>query len=83
MNHEGRELHSQVLNWPYCKKAYNKVIAQRGDHDLPRSPSSPLKHYANMSVQYIAIFDPCKNGNFQMKKCVIFCLKHRSWVRRF
>ena len=25
-------------------------------------------HYANMSVQYTAIFHGCKNGNFQMKK---------------
>ena len=25
------------------------------------------KHYANMSVQYTAIFHGCKNDNFQMK----------------
>ena len=31
-------------------------------------------HYANMSVQYTAIFHGCKNGNFQMKKCVVFFL---------
>ena len=29
-------------------------------------------HYANMSVQYTAIFHGCKNGNFQMKKCDFF-----------
>ena len=30
-------------------------------------------HYANMSVQYTAIFHGCENGNFQMKKeCDIF-----------
>ena len=29
-------------------------------------------HYANMSVQYTAIFHSCKNLNFQLKKCVIF-----------
>ena len=40
-------------------------------------------HYANMSVQYTAIFHGYKNGNFQMKKCdffSFFCSKHRSWV---
>ena len=31
-------------------------------------------HYANMSVQYTAIFHGCKNGNFQMKKCEIFLI---------
>ena len=33
--------------------------------------SSPL-HYANMSVQYTAIFHGCKNDNFQMKIFDIF-----------
>ena len=31
-------------------------------------------HYANMSVQYTAIFHGCKNGNFQMKTCEIFLI---------
>ena len=31
-----------------------------------------LSHYANMSVQYVAIFHGSKNGKFQMKKCDIF-----------
>ena len=32
-------------------------------------------HYANMSVQYTAIFHGCKNGNFQMKKkCDMFLI---------
>ena len=31
-----------------------------------------MNHYANMSVQYTAIFHGCKNGNFHMKKCDIF-----------
>ena len=31
-------------------------------------------HYANMSVQYSAIFHGCKNGNFQMKKCDTFLI---------
>ena len=29
-------------------------------------------HYANMSVQYTAIFHNCKNDNFQMKFFDIF-----------
>ena len=40
-------------------------------------------HYANMSVQYTAIFHGCKKGNFQTKKMWSFshfCSKHRSWV---
>ena len=31
-------------------------------------------HYANMSVQCIAIFHGCKNGNFQMEKCDYFLI---------
>ena len=31
-------------------------------------------HYANMSVQYTAIFHGCKKGNFQMKKCDFFLI---------
>ena len=31
-------------------------------------------HYANMPVQYTAIFHDCKNDNFQMKNCDIFLI---------
>ena len=31
-------------------------------------------HYANMSVQYTAIFHGCKNDNFQMKISDIFLI---------
>ena len=31
-------------------------------------------HYANMSVQYSAIFHCCKNDNFQMKSFDIFLI---------
>ena len=41
---------------------------------MPVSWHCSLCHYANMSVQYIAIFHGCKNGNFQMKKCEIFLI---------
>ena len=34
-----------------------------------------MAHYANMFMQYTAIFHGCKNGNFQMKKCDIFAKK--------
>ena len=33
-----------------------------------------ISHYANMSVQYTAIFHGCKNGNFQMKNRDIFLI---------
>ena len=33
-----------------------------------------LEHYANMSVQYSAIFHGCKNDNFQMKFFDIFLI---------
>ena len=33
-----------------------------------------MKHYANMSVQYTAIFHGYKNDNFQMKNCDIFLI---------
>ena len=33
-----------------------------------------IAHYANMSVQYTAIFHGCKNDNFQMKFFLIFFL---------
>ena len=31
----------------------------------------PPVHYANMPLQYTAIFQGCKNENFQMKHCDI------------
>ena len=32
------------------------------------------KHYANMSVQYLAFFHGCKNENFQIKNIDIFLI---------
>ena len=45
-------------------------------------------HYANMPVQYTAIFHGCKNDNFQLKNCDIFLIfasniDHGYTVRRF
>ena len=34
----------------------------------------PKRHYANMSVQYTAIFHGCKNDNFQMNFFDIFLI---------
>ena len=33
-----------------------------------------IKHYDNTPMQYTAIFNGCKNDNFQMKNCDIFLL---------
>ena len=38
------------------------------------SLAASLGHYANMSVQYTAIFHSCKNYNFQMKILDIFLI---------
>ena len=35
---------------------------------------SRCPNYANISVQYTAIFHCCKNGNFQMRKCDILLI---------
>ena len=40
----------------------------------PRQEHYFVKHYANMPMQYIAIFHDCENGNFSVKKKVIFFL---------
>ena len=39
-----------------------------------RSSMNKRFHYANMSVQYTAIFHGCKNDNFQMKIFDIFLI---------
>ena len=33
-----------------------------------------MYYYANMSMQYTAIFHGCENGNFQVTKCNIFLI---------
>ena len=40
-------------------------------------------HYANMSVQYTAIFHGCKNGNFLDEKCDIFLIFAQNKDRRY
>ena len=64
------------------EKTWNGLIAKKGktkalNSCLPRRLINAfvvhcLEHYANMSVQYAAIFYDSKNGNFHMKKCDIF-----------
>ena len=49
----------------------------------PQVMMNLISNYANMSVQYTAIFHGCKNDKFQMKIFdifLIFALKHRLWV---
>ena len=41
------------------------------------------KHYANMSVQYTAIFHGCKNCTFQMKTCDSFLFFAQSIDRGY
>ena len=40
-------------------------------------------HYANMSVQYTAIFHGRKNGNYQMKKFDIFLIFAQNMDRGY
>ena len=68
----------QIIVYVIC----NSKFGQKNNEDLVSmfvSSSHDHKfgvHYANISVQYNAIFHGCKNGNFQMKKInVIFLLK--------
>ena len=42
--------------------------------DVNGSYGTNTDHYANMSVQYTAIFHGCKNDNFQMKILDIFLI---------
>ena len=39
---------------------------------IKKSGELILMHYANTPMQYIANFNSCKNGIFQMKNCDIF-----------
>ena len=48
---------------------------ERGTCKLPLgglAGSVMFGHYANMSMQYTAIFHGCKNDNFQMKILIFF-----------
>ena len=42
--------------------------------DCPSDKLSSLAHYANIPTQKTAILHGCKNGNFSLKKNVIFFL---------
>ena len=56
-----------------CPKQYSMpCLLER--HMLSHTREKPLSHYANMSVQYTAIFHGCKNDNFQMKFFDIFLI---------
>ena len=45
-----------------------------GAKDNKNSVSPVIPHYANMPVQYTAIFHGCKNDNFQMNFFDIFLI---------
>ena len=47
---------------------------KRSSSSFKEITAVPITHYANMSVQYTAIFHGCKNDNFQMKICDIFLI---------
>ena len=46
----------KIINFQLFKEFFNNKVVN-------------FKHYANMSVQYTAIFQGCKKDNFQMKNC--------------
>ena len=52
------------------KATLEKLLANKTLLTGKKSPT----HYANMSVQYTAIFHGCKNDNFQMKCFDIFLI---------
>ena len=53
------------------------VADKNGHTALIGATVSWITHYNNMSMQYTAIFNGCKNGNFQMRHCdsFLFLLK--------
>ena len=50
------------------------MILGKNCQSFPQTNGRFFYHYANMSVQYTAIFHGCKNDNFQMKSFDIFFL---------
>ena len=70
-----------VSHHKYLLKAYtnkNAPISACGS-----SQSKLRLQSANTPMQYTAIFQDCKNDNFQMKNCDIFlsfAKNHRLWV---
>ena len=54
-----------------------KTTEPRNEQNAKRLALFYPKHYANMPMEYIAIFFTfyvCKTGNFQMKKCDNFLI---------
>ena len=56
----------------YLKLRRQILHVKQSDHSATCTLCS--FHYANMSVQYTAIFNGCKNDNFQMKFFDIFLI---------
>ena len=66
----------RLLQNDFCKQRYitlNATISAQ-DRIYPKTHLCRTFHYANMSVQYTAIFHSCKNDNFQMKFFDIFLI---------
>ena len=56
-----------------CKRTEARVgaswrNASAGKTHLKEALHQMVKHYANLPMQYTAIFQGCKNDNFQLKK---------------
>ena len=66
----------QIDNHTYSSKCLESrhSICFPEKAELFIAPTSGSIHYANMSVQYSAIFHGCKNDNFQMKMFDIFLI---------
>ena len=52
-------------------------------YNIAKSVFNDHLHYANMSVQYTAIFHGCKNDNFQMKIFDIFLISAQNIDRGY
>ena len=57
-----------------CKICSYENYIHVGNTDLSLRMLGHVRHYANMSMQYTAIFHGCKNDNFQMKILDIFLI---------
>ena len=62
---------------PYSSEALATRLIPTDMNDMNKEEMSRYVrncHYANMPMQYSAIFHGCKNDNFQMKNCDIFLI---------
>ena len=62
-------MRKSIFETTICNQKY--VFNQKCQSEIFRNS---IFHYANMPMQYTAIFHGCKNGNFQMNNCDIFLI---------